>query len=255
MFRTSSPTVAGQSAWPILVAAALALGLVLMGPGAIGVQAQDDAADPLRTVSVSGVGHSEIEPDEAVIQLGVTARAVTAQGASRKAAAAMDAVIGSLQDSGVEEADIKTTRLELRQVRQRDRETREVTVRWQVQNRVRATIRDIDSTGDTIDAAIAAGATNLDRLQFRASDPSAALAEAREAAVASAALTASQLASAADVEVGSVLSIVDDSFRAALGVSSGRNFYAESGPRLASTPIQPGTLDIEVTVYIEYLIS
>jgi len=255
MFRTSSPTVAGRSMWPSLVTAALALGLVLMGPGATGVQAQDDAADPLRTVSVSGVGHSEIEPDEAVIQLGVTARALTAQGASRKAAAAMDAVIESLQESGVEEADIKTTRLELRQVRQRDQETREVTVRWQVRNRVRATIRDIDATGDTIDAAIAAGATNLDRLQFRASDPTDALAEAREAAVISAALTASQLASAADVEVGGVLSIVDDSFRGAFDVSGGGYRLKDPSPRAFSTPTQPGMIDIEVTVYIEYLIS
>ncbi len=253
MFSTSTPAATGRSAWPTLVAAALALGLVLMGPGASGVQAQSDTADPLRTVSVSGVGRSEVEPDKAVIQLGVTARADTARGASRKAAAAMDAVIASLQDSGVEEADIKTTRLELRQVRQRDKETREVTVRWQVRNRVKATIRDIDSTGDIVDAAIAAGATNLDRLQFRATDPSEALAEAREEAVASAALTASQLAAAANVEVVGVLSIVEGGpfgghDTAGFGDSAG-------GPEAFSTPIQPGMIDIEVTVYIEYLIS
>lgn len=255
MFRTASPAVIGRTAWPILGAAALALGLVLMGPGVIGVQAQGDVSDPLRTVSVSGIGHSEIEPDEAVIQLGVTARGESARAASRKGAAEMDAVITSLQESGIDEADIRTTRFALHQVRQRDKETREVTVRWQVQNRVKATIRDIDSTGDTIDAAIAAGATNLDRLQFRASDPSAALAEAREAAVASAGLTASQLALAADVEVSGVLSIVEDGFRGAFDVSGGSRFYSQSGPRLASTPIQPGMIDIEVTVYIEYLIS
>ena len=183
MHSSSAPATAGRSAWPVsaataLAATALAVGLTLSGPGVLAVHAQSDS-EPLRTVSVSAVGSSEIEPDQAVIHLGVTARGETAQRASRKAAAAMDAVIASLGDSGVEEADIKTTRLELRQVRQRDSDTDEVTVRWQVRNRVKATIRDIDSAGDTVDAAISAGATNLDRLQFGASDPSAALAEAR----------------------------------------------------------------------------
>lgn len=254
MSRTSAPASAGRSARPIIVAL-LVLGFGLMGPGVIAVQAQDPAPDP-RTISASGVGQSEVEPDEAVIQLGVTARAASAQAASARAAAAMDGVIGSLQDSGVEEADIKTTRLELRQVRQRDKETRDVTVRWQVRNRVKATIRDIDATGDTIDAAIAAGATNLDRLQFRASDPSDALAEAREEAVAAAALTASQLAAAAGVEVVGVRSMVEGS-PGSFDRSGLPYFSRESSSRSqsAATPIQPGTLDIEVTVYVEYLIS
>ena len=167
----------------------------------------------------------------------------------------MDSVIESLQESGIEEADIKTTRLELRQVRQRDRETREVTVRWQVRNRVKATIRDIDSTGDTIDAAIAAGATVSIGCSSARPIPSAALAEAREAAVASAAVTASQLASAADVAVAGVLSIVEGGFYGGFDESGLRRFSEDSRPRLASTPIQPGMIDIEVTVYIEYLIS
>lgn len=252
MLSTPSFVSVRRSPWSLPAAAALAL--VLMGHGAIAVQAQSDAVELVSTVSVSGVGQAELEPDQAAIQLGVTARAKTAQGASRKAATAMDAVLSSLQDSGVEESDIKTTRLELRQLRQRDRETGEVTVRWQVRNRVKATIKDLDSVGDTIDAAIAAGATDLDRLQFLATDPSAALAEARNEAVASAALAASQLASAADAEVASVLSIVESGFRGAAVIEqSGR--FGESGPRRVSTPIQPGMIDIQVTVYVEYLLS
>jgi uncharacterized protein YggE len=253
MYGTSPFALVPRPAWPVTLAAIVALGVVVAGPGEAGAQ-EPAGTEPLRTISVAGTGHAEIEPDEAQIQLGVTVRGTTAEGVSRKAAARMNAVIDSLLDAGIEESDIKTTRLELRQYRQRNRETGKAKTSWLLSNRVRATARDIDSIGDVVDAAIAAGATNLDRLRFGASEPSAALGEAREEAVAMASTAASQLASAAGVEVVGVLSITDGS---ASNAPSERRASADSLElhALSSTPIEPGMLDISVTVYIEYQIG
>ncbi|MEA2026769.1 MAG: SIMPL domain-containing protein [Chloroflexota bacterium] len=71
-----------------------------------------------------------------------------------------------------------------------------------------------------------------------------------------AALTASQLASAAGVEVSDVLSIVEGGPYGGYDASRFERFGdSAGGPSAFSTPIQPGMIDIEVTVYIEYLIS
>jgi uncharacterized protein YggE len=193
-------------------AGVVASALLLAGPASVTVLAQTQDADPIGSIAVAGVGHAEVEPDQATVRLGVTVRGLTAEQATSRAAEVMSSVIASLEASGIEADDIQTTRLDLDRVIRRDPETGlRVPVGWAVQNRVRATIEEIERSGVIIDAAIAAGATDVESVEFFARDPSAAVAEAREEAVAAAALGASQLASAAGVEVGDVLSISEGS--------------------------------------------
>lgn len=247
----SKPAAMKWRAMPA-VAGAAALSMVLSWPGAVDAQA-DTTAEPMRTVAVSAVGTSEVEPDEAVVRVGVTARAAGAKAASRRAATRMDSVLAALRDLGIDEADIRTTQLELRPYRRRDRQSDEVVSGWLVENKVRVTLRDIAITGEVIDAAIAAGANDIEGVRFRASDSSVARGEARSAAVAAAEAAARELADAAGVEVLGVLSMVEGS--AGSVPTSYRLYAAESVALAASTPIEPGTIDVAVTVTAVYEIG
>ncbi len=185
-----------------VLGAALVWGATV-GPGVAMAQTPSDGAVDRRTVSVTGSGTAEVVPDIARISVGVATRGREATEASSRAAAQMQAVIDALVGAGVAEEDIQTSRIDLDPIRRRDRsgEGTRAIIGWQASNRVSATVRDIDATGEVIDAAIAAGATDLGNIAFRKEDPSAAEAEARLAAVDEAASIAGQLASAAGVEI------------------------------------------------------
>jgi uncharacterized protein YggE len=157
---------------------------VALGPGVVVAQAQSDASTDARTISVTATGRTEVAPDIASIGIGVTARGSDANEASRRAARRMQAVIDALEGAGVTEEDIRTSQLGLGPIRRRGEQgAPSRIVGWQVRNRVTATIRDIGSTSDVVDAAIEAGATDLGNIAFRKDDPSEAEAEARMAAV------------------------------------------------------------------------
>ena len=193
-----------------LLGAALVWGATV-GPGVATAQTPSDGAADMRTISVTGSGTAEVVPDIARISVGVATRGRDATEASSRAAEQMQAVIDALVGAGVAEADIQTSRVDLQPLRRRDRSgegTRPI-IGWQASNRVSATVRDIDTTGDVIDAAIAAGATDVGNIAFRKDDPSAAEAEARQAAVDDAATTAGQLATAAGVDIIGVANITE----------------------------------------------
>lgn len=239
-----------------LLAAAVVVGLLagsLIVPAVGTVRAQTDPVGPIRSINVSGSGHVDVTPDVADVQLGVTSQRKTARTASREAARAMNKVVSAVIDAGVDEQDIQTTRLNLDSRRRRDPDGDgpPKVVSWEARNLVRVTVRDIDSVGDVIDAAIAAGATDVNRLTFRVDDPTAALASARSAAVADAAATATQLAADAGVEIIGVLTITEG------GASQPRNFdefalKAAAGP---STRVFIGSVDVVVNVLIDYEIG
>jgi uncharacterized protein YggE len=234
-----------KTSWATIV---LPLVMVLAVPGV--AMAQGEATPPIRTVVVAGAGQASAEPDEAVVRLGVNARAQTAKAAMRRAARSMEAVIEALQEAGVAEQDIKTVRLDLHQFRQR--QEGEVVARgWQVNNQVQATVRDIEATSDAIDAAVAAGATDVNSVAFRASDASEAVARARIAAVEDAAVAADTLAGASGLEVVGVLRMVEGgaSFPSAIRF---RGDTAGGSEAYFSTPIEPGLVDISVSVTVEY---
>ena len=85
------------------LAGGLAVGLLaaaLAGPAVTTAQAQSDADETIRSISVTGVGRVKAEPDVADINLGVTKQGEDAQSAAAEAATTMDAVINALLEAG-----------------------------------------------------------------------------------------------------------------------------------------------------------
>jgi uncharacterized protein len=243
---------ARRSSLALASGAALAL-VALAGPAAGVALAQDSIDQPARIISVTGSGRVESAPDLADIQLGVTIQDETASAASGMAAETMTAVIDALRAAGIAETDIQTTQLSLNPVYDWEDSPADIEA-WEAANIVTVTLRDVTAIGDIVDAAIAAGATTVNSISFRTSDPSTAQAAAREAAVADAQAKAEQLAAAAGVTITGVLTIVES------GQQDTQPLYLNQA-RMTSeeasvpTPVLPGEVATWVYVAIQYAIE
>jgi uncharacterized protein YggE len=198
-------------------------------------------------VTVSGAGSAFGVPDVAVVTLGVEADAATVEEARGQAAASMEGMIQALKDGGVNEDDIQTTRFSV-QPRYDFENDRQVLRGFVVTNIVTAKLREIDKTGDLVDAALQAGGdlARVESLSFTIDDPSTLETEARRLAVDEARQRAETLADAAGAELGRVLSITESG--GAVPVPSGEGAARDEGV----TPIEPGELEVQVQVQVVY---
>ena len=216
--------------------------------------ATDPTGTAEHTFSVSGTGRVVISPDLADLRLGVTAEATTVQAARAANAKAMTAVIASLKHLRIADADIQTTTLSLSPVYDYPKDGGKPHISgYSLSNAVAVTIRDIDVVGDAIDGALAAGATSLDGVTFRASDQAGAERQAREAAMAEAKAKAQTLASAAGVSITGVASINESVSPIPYPMAyDARGVAAAPG---VPTPVEAGSNEVSVTVTVVYLIG
>ncbi|MEM1041480.1 MAG: SIMPL domain-containing protein [Bacteroidota bacterium] len=89
----------------------LSLLLVLLSISTVTAQSAD-TPDP-RTVTVSGVGTIDVEPDEATVQFAVVTRAETAEDARRENAEAAEAAMDAVRSMGVADRNMQLLSLRL----------------------------------------------------------------------------------------------------------------------------------------------
>jgi uncharacterized protein YggE len=217
-------------------------------------RAVDPATTPEHTISVSGIGRITTVPDVADVRVGVMITRTKVRDAQSAAATAMQAVIAALRKAGIADKDVQTTSLSLQAVYDNSSNGNAPRLTgYQIVNAVQATVRRLDTISDVIDGALAAGATTLDGITFRVDDPSAAEAQARDAAMKNARARADALAKAASVSITGVSSISEQSGPVPVPVP-----YAAAPAALdkaASTPVQVGTNEVDVSVSVVYLID
>jgi len=195
-----------------------------------------------------------VRPDLADLRLGVTITAETVEAARSASASTLTAVIDRLKAAGIEDGDLQTSIVSVSPQYDYSREGAPPRLAgYTFSNLVAAVVRDIGRVGDAIDAALTAGATNVDRIAFRVADPSAAERDAREAAVADARVKADTYAKAAGVTVAGVASITEAGVPVPypLPVAERMAFAAKD----VSTPIEAGENEITATVAVTYLLA
>ena len=239
--------------WLALGAAAgmLVAAAVLPGLGSHSALAVDSTTAIEHTISVSGTGRVLLSPDVADLSLGVNITRPTAAEARAAAADAMTKVVDAIKKAGVADKDIQTSSLSLQPVYDYSNNGQGKLTGFQVMNIVSVTVHNLDTVGDLVDASVAAGATSVNGVTFRVQDPTAAEAQARTAAVKDARTKADALASAAGVTIVGVSSIAESS----AGVPYPMPYAVAAPAKDASTPVQPGTTEVDVTVSITYRIG
>jgi uncharacterized protein len=209
-------------------------------------QVQPQSSSDGRVV-VIGEGTVKAMPDYAQVEGGVTTRARTVKEASDANSKTMAAITSALIESGIAQSDIQTSRFSIAPVYapQEPRAEPKLTG-YSVSNQVRVNIRQIGKVGDILDRLVAAGVTNVGNIAFLVSEPSKALDQAREAAIADARRKAEVYARASGLQLGRVVWITEDAgFGPPLSMRAGA-----PSAMAASVPISTGedTLHARVTV-------
>jgi uncharacterized protein YggE len=209
---------------------------------------------PPRTITVSGIGRVGVQPDLADLRLGVTVTSPTAREAREKSAKVMHAVIASLKALGVAERDLRTSIVSVSPAYDYSRDGQPPRLTgYTFTNLVAAVVRKVDQVGDAIDAALSAGATNVDQLAFRVEDASNAERRAGEAAVKDARTKAETIAAAAGVSIKGVAAIAESG--APIPYPAQLAEVAAFKSRDASTPVEAGEHEISVSLAITFLID
>ena len=233
----------------VLGALIVAVAALSVRPGPVAGAPSDTSTTPAHTITVSGTGKVTVVPDVARVNLGVTLSKSTVKAARDGAATSMTAIIAALKALGIADADIQTSGLNLSPQYATGSSTR--IVGYTISEQLQVTVRDLDKAGDVVDTATAKGATDVNGIWFEVSDPAKAQNDARAAAVTAARSSAQALAGAANVSLGSVISISD-------ATPTFVGYYPNVGARdtaaPAATPVQPGTQDVTATVTVIYAI-
>jgi uncharacterized protein YggE len=222
--------------------------LAACGPSTLTVQPQP----PQRTVTVTGTGMVTLTPDIAYVTIGVHSQDPSATVAMTSNNTSAQAVISAIKAAGVADKDIQTTNFSIYPQQQYDNNGKITGIIYMVDNSVYVTVRDLTRLGGLLDSSVNAGANAINSISFDVADKTAALSQARLAAVADAKKQADELTGATGVTLGSVqtISYVDTTPPVALQMPR-----AAMAAGAGSVPVQSGSMQITTTVTIVYEIK
>ena len=227
----------------ILLSAAVMLALPMSF-----LAAEAPGTEALRSITVSGQGSVSGQPDIAKIQIGVETFKADVGNATTENRQRIEKVIQTLLSHGIEQRDMQTSSYNINFERRYPEQPTDTGVEgnYRVTNMLSVTVRDLKQIGEIIDAAILAGANQLWGVQFSVSNAAQFERFARIKAVENAREKAEQLATAAGVALGSVLSISETGGSPGLPMPMNFNRTENSGP------VATGELTFTVNVEMSY---
>lgn len=244
---------------PLIAALAVLASTLVATPFAPAVYAQDSVNSTalVRTITVVGEGKTNIKPDIARVNIGVETVKSTVLEASTENKATVEAVVAAFKAAGIEDADIQTSSYSVYAERfGSDGPLAETDIRYHVSNNVNVKIRDLESVGTLLDAAIEAGANNIYGVEFALDDPTEAQSQARAKAVERAQAKAEELAGLTGVTLGNIVGVSEIIGMGGgfyNGMVSASSYMGMGGG--AGTPVSPGELEVTYQIQISYAIA
>ena len=229
----------------------LLAGLTLMSASTTAAQTCCNSMQPGQ-ISVSATGQTFRVPDTATVSAGVVTQAATAGEAMAANAHQMNAAFNALMRAGIPQRNIQTSQLSLQpRYDYADRKAPVITG-YEARNTVTAKSEDLQSVGAMLDALVQAGVNNLNGVNFSIKNPESAQREARVKAIKAARMKAEEMAGAAGVRLGKIITLSE-----AGGYNPPRPMMMAraSADMAESTPIAAGEQALSVTVNITYAID
>jgi uncharacterized protein YggE len=225
------------------LAAAVVLGMALSSNA--GAQPSDTAAFAATTLVLSASGEVRVQPDLAVLNLGVQADGPDAAQAFARARTRTNALFATLRDQGVADTDIQTDGLNLQaQYAEQDSKGPAVLTGYRASNTVKVRLHDISHAGAVVDAVVSAGANQVNGISFELSNPSVAEDEARRLAVKALQAKAELYAEATGYRVRRLISLSEGG-----GGYAGPVYPVVAMRRMtAETPVAAGEATVSATV-------
>lgn len=202
------------------------------------------------TLTVSATESVKKMPDIAYVSIGVRTTGVTAQAAQAENARITQAFLNAVKEQGIAEDDLETQSLNVYE----DYENPQQTV---VENTYRVTIRNIDTVGTVLDAAVAAGANSTYSLSFDLSDRDSVYMEALAKAMENVGKKATAVAKAGGYTIVRPQSIMEgNAGYSAEPYMTEKSAAMDTGAAAgAVTPITPQEIEVSATVTGTYIIQ
>ena len=203
----------------------------------------------LRELIVSGEGRVSVEPDMAVLTLGVSHEAPSAKAAMDATSRGVGEVLETLNAAGLEGRDVQTASVSLSprwDHSKRDAPPR--VVGYVASNTLTIRVRDLGELGGILDRVVGSGANQMNGLSFTLAEPRPVQDQARVRAVEDAVAKAQLLADAAGVTLGPIRRMTEGGGGRPAPEMLQRGAMAMD----ASVPIATGEVDIRATVSIAF---
>ncbi len=220
------------------------------------VQAAGDSSSPtykkhMNTVRVNGVGKVSIEPDMAVMSVGVETQAKTTSEAQAQNNLMTRKVIDALKAQGVKEDDIKTQWYNIHPDYDYQKEDGRKLVGYVANHQLNIKIRNLKKVSGILDEVTKSGATNVGNVQYTLENRDMAYDMARIKAAADAKRKAQKLADVFDFTVGSLVQVeefINDHF---MPVERAMRVGGGGG----SENIHPGDVEIQLTLNAMFILE
>ncbi len=207
-----------------------------------------------RSITVVGIGKATGKPRIAHVTVGIETQASSLQKAVDDNKAKMNNLLDTLKKLGLADKDILTSNYSIYTERASSptpgAEVNTDQMIYHVTNQVDVTVRDVNQIGEMLDKAVAAGANNIYGVNFSVEDTTKLEADARTKAVANAKARAEELAQLNGLQLGDVLTVSE-----VIGGSAYPMDYSAKGMGGGGTPVQPGELEISMSIQITYAVK
>ena len=210
------------------------------------------------TLLVTGSATSHIKPDKVTLSLGVETTNTTAQAALTANSDLMNKVLNALKANGVQENETSTSTFSITPNYNYSANTNEGRlIGFTVSNSIQIKSSNIESVSKWIDAAVSAGANNVNNVDFSVSNNR--LEDLKNSllkdAIGNAKTTADAAANAVGLKVMSVRSMTVGEPSSSPPVPVFRAQAFTDGAVASPTPILSGQQEVSATVNIIYLIG
>jgi uncharacterized protein len=211
------------------------------------------SAPTIRTINVQGHGDVYITPDVAYIYVGVRSDADEVSDALNKNNAQAQSVAEAVKVQGVDVKDIQTASFNVYPMTDYGMDGQISRKYYVVENTVYITVRDLSKLGTMLDSVVRSGANTINSISFDVVDKEAALAQARDMAIAKARTEAEAIAKASGVTLGDLQTVNVYTSTGATPVYDAKGGMSMSGG--AQVPVSAGQLVITADANLVYEIK
>jgi uncharacterized protein YggE len=203
-------------------------------------------------IEVTAEARVEVAADLALLDFGVVTQAESAGAASAENAKRMEAVLSGVRKVVGKDARISTGNYAIRPLyapQQQQREPGSPRISgYEASNVLHLRTGALARVSEIIDAAVRAGANQVQRLAFTVADDESAQREALRNAVVKARGDAQAIAAALGLKLGAIQSVVEQETGTVRPLA--RQAFAAAADGAPATPIEPGQVEVRARVVL-----
>ena len=210
------------------------------------------AENQVHTISIDASSTSTTAPDQATLVIGITNHADTAQEAQQANAEIASTITTNLHNLGLSSEQIKTRNYNFHPTYNNQQNHENELTGYTVDNTVYVTLNDVTAVGNVIDTALSSGANKINSISFSIRNPNKLKEQALRQAIKDARTKADIIADALGKQIIGIQSVSE----------SGGSYQPRFNELMlakanisTSTPIEPGTIDVEASVHIDFIIN